>query len=223
MTAPAPPPTAVEVFGGRLELARRYVEALARDGVVRGLIGPREVPRLWERHLLNCAVVSELLPDGAQVVDVGSGAGLPGLALAARRPDLACTLLEPSLRRTEFLSETIEILGLSGQVVVVRGRVEDPAVRAELGNVNWVTARAVAPLDRLAGWCLPLLRPGGALLAIKGESAAAEVTSHGAAVRRLGGGEIDVVMCGSGLLEDPTTVVRVRRRGSDVTDKEGLR
>ena len=217
MSAPEPPPAAAEVFGERLALAQRYVALLADAGVVRGLIGPREIPRLWERHVLNCAVVSELVPTGAEVVDVGSGAGLPGIPLAIRRPDLTCTLVEPSLRRTTFLTEAVQALGMSEQLSVYRGRAEDASVRSALKGVKFVTARAVAPLDRLAGWCLPLLRPGGVLLALKGASAEAEVASHREAVGRLGGGEIDVVSCGSGLLDDPVTVVRVRRRATDST------
>lgn len=209
--APQPPVVAVEVFGDRLELARSYADVLADAGVVRGLLGPREVPRLWDRHLLNSAVVSDLLPVGARVIDVGSGAGLPGVALAIRRPDLSVVLLEPLLRRVEFLIETVAALGLGGQVSVVRGRAEEPVVRTTLADADWVTARAVAPLDRLAGWCLPLLRPGGVLLALKGAMAGSEIESHRDQMRRAGAGEIDVVTCGSGLLDEPTTVVRVRR------------
>ena len=223
MTAPEPPPAAADVFGDRLELARRYVALLADAGVVRGLIGPRELGRLWERHVLNCAAVSELVPEGVHVVDVGSGAGLPGLPLAIRRPDLTCTLVEPLLRRTTFLAEAIDELGLSGEVSVVRGRAEEALVRSEVGGANWVTARAVAPLDRLAGWCLPLLRPGGVLLALKGASAESEVASHRDAVHRLGGGDIDVVTCGAALPGGPATVVRVRRAGDVRAGKEGQR
>jgi 16S rRNA (guanine527-N7)-methyltransferase len=211
MTAPDAPAGAGEIFAERLPVAGRYADLLAEDGVLRGLIGPREVSRLWERHLLNCAVVTELLPAGAAVVDVGSGAGLPGLALAIRRTDLAVTLVEPLQRRVQFLTEAVHLLGLDLQVRVVRGRAEEKAVRDGLAGADWVTARAVAPLDRLAGWCLPLLRPGGALLALKGASADSEVAEHRTALGQLGAGEIDVVTCGSGLLAEPTTVVRIRR------------
>jgi 16S rRNA (guanine527-N7)-methyltransferase len=219
-TTPSPPIVAAEVFADRLELARRYADLLADAGVVRGLIGPREVPRLWDRHLLNCAVVTELLPHGARVVDVGSGAGLPGVVLAIRRRDVSVAVLEPSLRRVEFLTEAVAILGLDGQVSVVRGRAEDRTARATLGSADWVTARAVAPLDRLAGWCLPLLRPGGALLALKGATAGSEIERHRDQMRRAGAGEIDVVTCGADLLDEPTTVARVWRA---TNSKEGSR
>src|SRR3954463_9485578 len=118
---PPSPPTAEGVFASRTALAERYAELLATDGVVRGLIGPREAPRLWERHLLNCAVLTDVLPDGIDVCDIGSGAGLPGLVLAVRRPDLRVPLVEPLLRRTTFLEEVVERLGLE-RVEVVRAR-----------------------------------------------------------------------------------------------------
>lgn len=193
------------VFGDRLPLARRYAELLATDGVVRGLIGPREAPRLWERHLLNCAVVGELIPNGSSVIDVGSGAGLPGIVLGVARPDLRVTLVEAMARRTAFLDEVVDALDLASRVRVVRARAEeyrDPAA-------DIVTARAVAPLDRLAAWCLPLVAAGGYLLALKGESATEEVATHRGAVRRLGGGEPVVRHCGVEVLDPPTTVVEI--------------
>jgi 16S rRNA (guanine527-N7)-methyltransferase len=198
---------ASRVFGDRLSLAARYAAILAGAGVVRGLIGPREAPRLWERHLLNCAVVGELLPDGGRVLDVGSGAGLPGIVLAVARPDLEVTLLEPLARRANFLDEVVEELGLS-RVTVIRGRAEEHAGRLQFPTV---TARAVAPLDRLARWCLPLLEPGGRLLAMKGASAAEELAEHRVELRRLGGRDATIESCGSELLEQPTTVVTAVR------------
>ncbi|WDV32203.1 16S rRNA (guanine(527)-N(7))-methyltransferase RsmG [Streptomyces sp. AD16] len=162
---PEAPAVAREVFGERFPDAVRYAELLADAGVRRGLIGPREVPRLWERHLLNCAVLSEAIDEGVSVCDVGSGAGLPGIPLALVRPDLNITLLEPLLRRTTFLTEVVELLGLD-HVTVVRGRAEE--VLGKLPPVHVVTARAVAPLERLAGWGVPLLRPYGEMLALKG-------------------------------------------------------
>ena len=198
------------VFRDRLPLAESYAHLLTTDGVVRGLIGPREAPRIWERHLINCGVMSEIIPIGASVVDVGSGAGLPGIVLAVARPDLTIRLVEPLARRTAFLTEAVTALGLDATVTVVRGRAEDlaggPPVVADV-----VTARAVAPLDRLAGWCLPLTAVGGRLLALKGASAADEVTEHRAAVARLGGSEPVITLCGVGLIEPPTTVVEIVR------------
>jgi 16S rRNA (guanine527-N7)-methyltransferase len=200
---------ASRVFGDRLPLAARYAEILAGAGVERGLIGPREAPRLWDRHLLNCAVSAELLPHGTPVCDVGSGAGLPGIVLAVARPDLQITLLEPLARRATFLGEVVGELELTG-VTVVRGRAEEYAGRLRFPAV---TARAVAPLDRLARWCLPLLEPGGRLLALKGSSAAEELEQHRVELGRLGGTDAEVVTCGVGVVEQPTTVVTVVRGG----------
>lgn len=202
------------MFGDRLDLACSYAEVLAGAGIERGLLGPRELPRLWERHLLNCAAVADLLPQGARVVDVGSGAGLPGIALAVRRPDLRVDLVEPLQRRAEFLREAVADLGLSGTVRVLRGRAEDGEVRRQVGDAGWVTARAVAPLDRLVRWCLPLLRTGGQLLAMKGDSASDEVALHAATLRRAGATEVRVVSCGAPPLPTPVTVVTCRRSGS---------
>jgi 16S rRNA (guanine527-N7)-methyltransferase len=199
---------ASRVFGDRLDLAERYAAILAGAGVQRGLLGPREAPRLWERHLLNCAVVGELLEPGARVLDVGSGAGLPGIVLAVARPDLEVTLLEPLARRAIFLDEVVAELGLSPTVTVVRGRAEEQASRLQFPVV---TARAVAPLDRLARWCLPLVEPGGHLLALKGESAATELAEHAGELSRLGGRDAAVTVCGVGVVEQPTTVVTVVR------------
>ncbi|MGH3646075.1 MAG: 16S rRNA (guanine(527)-N(7))-methyltransferase RsmG [Micromonosporaceae bacterium] len=198
-------------FGARLELARRYAERLATDGVVRGLIGPREVPRLWERHLLNSVALVEMLPDNASVVDVGSGAGLPGVVLGIARPDLDVVLVEPLLRRTTFLDEVVRELELS-RVTVLRARAEDAV--GELEPADAVVARAVAPLDRLARWCLPLAAPGGRVLAMKGASAAEEVATHEQAVRRAGGGQAVVRTCGAEWLDPAVTVVEVVREQS---------
>jgi len=216
---PAPPEVAHEIFGPRLDLAMRYGERLAGDGVVRGVIGPREVPRLWERHLLNCAVLTDLVPDGARVVDVGSGAGLPGVAMACRRPDLRIDLVESLARRVAFLTEVVTGLGLAEAVRVIHGRAEDRAVRSVVGDATWVTARAVAPLDRLVTWCVPLLRPGGTLLAMKGAQAEAEVEAFRPTLRRRGDLGVSIVHCGADTLDTPVTVVAVQRertrRGRD--------
>lgn len=193
---------------------------LITDGVVRGLIGPREAPRVWERHLINCGVMSEIIPIGASVVDVGSGAGLPGIVLAVARPDLTITLVEPLARRTAFLTEAVTKLGLDATITVVRGRAEE-VVGSELAAADIVTARAVAPLDRLAGWCLPLVALGGRLLALKGTSAADEVAEHRQAIERLGGSEPVVRLCGAGLIDPPTTVVEIVRERNVVPPKSG--
>ncbi|AQA12895.1 16S rRNA (guanine(527)-N(7))-methyltransferase RsmG [Streptomyces samsunensis] len=203
---PPAPPEARDVFGDRFPEAVRYGELLADVGVTRGLIGPREVPRLWERHLLNCAVLSEVVPNGVTVCDVGSGAGLPGIPLALTRPDLRITLLEPLLRRTNFLREVVELLGLE-HVTVVRGRAEE--VLGKLAPMHVVTARAVAPLDRLAGWGVPLLRPYGEMLLLKGDTAEEELKQARAALGKLGVVETSVLHVGEGVVDPPSTVVRV--------------
>ncbi|MGI5205670.1 16S rRNA (guanine(527)-N(7))-methyltransferase RsmG [Spirillospora sp. CA-108201] len=197
--------TAREVFGDALPTAERYAAFLAEAGVERGLIGPREADRLWERHLINCAVVSSAIPKDAQVVDIGSGAGLPGVVLAIVRPDLRVTLLEPLLRRTTFLNECVELLGLRN-VEVRRARAED--VTEEFA-ADVATARAVAPLERLARWALPLLRPGGELLALKGERAAVELEEAEPVLERFGVRSTELLQVGRGMVDPPTTLVRV--------------
>jgi len=196
-----------------LPLAVRYAELLGTDGVIRGLVGPNEGSRLWDRHLLNCAVVGELIPPDARVVDVGSGAGLPGIVLAVARPDLSVILVEPLARRTAFLSEVVTALGLD-RITVVRGRAEECVPKRgspRFGLADVVTARAVAPLHRLTAWCLPLAAEGGRVLALKGESAEAEAEAHREAVVRLGGAPPRVLRCGSDVIDPPTTVIEVVR------------
>ncbi|WP_407687962.1 16S rRNA (guanine(527)-N(7))-methyltransferase RsmG [Mycobacterium sp. HUMS_1102779] len=202
---------AARVFGPRLELARRYADILATAGVERGLLGPREVDRLWERHLINCAVVGELLDPGARVVDIGSGAGLPGIPLFIARPDLDVVLLEPLLRRSEFLAEAVAELGLA--VEVVRGRAEEAWVRERCGERDAAVSRAVAPLDKLTKWSMPLLRPGGRMIAIKGERAPEEARQHRRVMEASGALDAKVVTCGADFLRQPATVV-VARRGA---------
>ncbi|MFD7412120.1 16S rRNA (guanine(527)-N(7))-methyltransferase RsmG [Kitasatospora purpeofusca] len=203
---PAPPAVAREVFGERFDAAVRYTELLATEGVTRGLIGPREVPRLWDRHVLNCAVLAELLPAGTTLCDVGSGAGLPGIPVALARPDVSVTLLEPLLRRTTFLEEVVRELGLEN-VTVLRGRAEEMVGKVA---VEVVTARAVAPLERLAGWGLPLLKPYGQMLALKGDSAEQELSDSRAGLAKLGGVEWSVISVGDGTLETSTRVIQVK-------------
>ncbi|MGN6332887.1 MAG: 16S rRNA (guanine(527)-N(7))-methyltransferase RsmG [Motilibacteraceae bacterium] len=199
-----PDARAAAAFGERLPLVERYARWLAEDGTERGLLGPRERPRLWSRHLLNCAVLTELIPADVRVVDVGSGAGLPGMVIALRRPDLRVALVEPLLRRSQFLSEVVEDLGLGGSVEVVRARAED--LHGARG-FDVATARAVAPMDRLAAWCLPLVVPHGQLLALKGSTAAEELAVAEPLLEQWGAERAEVVQLGTAT--DPTWVVRV--------------
>lgn len=207
--APEPPPEAVEVFGRHLPLARRYADLLATTGISHGLVGPREATRLWERHLVNCAVVAPLVPEGAQVVDIGSGAGLPGIVLAVARPDLQVVLVEPLLRRTTWLESAVQELGLSN-VEVRRGRAEEMTL-----SVPVVTARAVASLDKLVRWSFPLLQPGGRLLALKGEGAQQELAQaqESGMLSRHGVGPTgaQVHLIGEGQVSDPVRVVEIVR------------
>ncbi len=203
------PEAARRVFGDRCDLAQQYHDSLSTDGVERGLIGPREVPRLWERHLLNCAVIGELIAEGESVVDVGSGAGLPGIPLAIARPDLRITLVEPLLRRSIYLAEFVETAGLD--VRVVRGRAEQDGVVKEVGGADVVTSRAVAPLEKLARWSIPLIHEHGRMLAMKGSSAAEEIARDRASLTRLGAGKLEIIECGTDILPSPTIVVRAER------------
>jgi len=193
------------LFGDRLALAERFAAILADSGVSHGLIGPREVPRLWERHVLNCAVIHPAIAADLRVIDVGSGAGLPGLALAIVRPDLELHLVEPMLRRTSWLSAAVSELGLTN-VTVHRGRAEQ---FWGILSASVVTARAVARLSELATWCLPLLLPGGSLLAIKGSSLAQELEADRADLHRLGAVAEVIESYGKGIVEHETTVLRV--------------
>jgi len=193
------------IFGDRLDLAERYVEHLATSGTERGLIGPREVPRLWSRHVLNCAVIEREIAQGSRVADVGSGAGLPGLCLAIARPDLELTLIEPLERRVIWLQEVVDDLGLDN-VTVLRTRAELAVGRV---SVDVVTARAVSALTNLAGLTIPLLAGTGEVVAIKGRSAEAEIEKAAKSIRKLGGLETSVVVVGEDLLAEPTTVVRI--------------
>jgi 16S rRNA (guanine527-N7)-methyltransferase len=205
----AAPPAAEAFFGLRLERAQRYAEILAGAGVERGLIGPREVDRLWDRHLLNSAAVAELLDRDERVADIGSGAGLPGIPLALARPDLRVTLIEPLLRRSEFLREVVDELGVD--IAVVRGRAEDLSVRQQVGEMDAVVSRAVASLDKLTKWSMPLLGPGGRMLALKGERAEDEIREHRRVMASLGVDDVRVMRCGANYLDPPATVVVARR------------
>lgn len=217
---PSTPEVASRVYAEHLlPLAVRYVEHLSTTAIDRGLIGPREVPRLWERHVLNCAVISDLIPQGVHVADIGSGAGLPGLALAIARPDLDVVLVEPLQRRSEWLQAVVSDLDVA-TVTVVRARAEDLVGSM---SVDVVTARAVSALERLAEWTLPLVRPGGELIAIKGRNASTEITAAERTMRRLGAHSWSIVNCGVGRLDPPTTVVRVRRADDGGHERPGRR
>jgi 16S rRNA (guanine527-N7)-methyltransferase len=207
--ASAAPDAAADVFGAGLETAQRYADILATDGLERGLLGPHEVDRLWERHLLNSAAVGELLEPGDRVVDIGSGAGLPGVPLAIARPDVQMVLLEPLLRRSDFLREVVAELGLP--VEVVRGRAEERSVRELVGERDVAVSRAVAALDKLTKWSMALLRPEGRMLAIKGEHARDEVHEHRRVMAAAGAVDVRVVTCGANYLLPPATVVSARR------------
>lgn len=207
MPASASTPAAARVlFGQRLAMAERFVAHLASTGVGHGLIGPREVPRLWERHVLNCAAVTDLLPGETRVADIGSGAGLPGLCLAIRRPDLRVVLIEPLLRRVTWLRSVVADLELANQVEIRRGRAQE----CDDLRVPFVTARAVAPLAKLTAWSLPLLSPAGSLLAVKGRTAQAELDDVQAWLSRLGA-KGRLLEVGREVLAEPTTVVRIDR------------
>jgi len=201
----SPPDAAVDLLGAAADRLVPYARLLAGPAIRRGLLGPRERDRLWERHLLNCAAVAVALPQGAEVLDIGSGAGLPGLVWALLRPDLRVTLVDPQLRRTDFLDHACAELGVRS-VQVRRTRAQELAGVVE---ADIVAARALAPLDRLVGWCLPLVRPGGALWALKGESAAAELAAAADALQRGGAARSALSTYGDGVLEQPTRVVEV--------------
>lgn len=218
---PVPTQAALELFGSKLPQAQAYAKLLAGPGVKRGLIGPAEAERIWDRHLVNSGLAAELLPAAEaeasaearpiRVADLGSGAGLPGIVLAILRPDVSVVLVEAMARRAAFLAECAAELGLCN-VEVRRARAEELAGKVE---ADVVTSRAVAPLDRLAVLSAGLCRPGGLVLAIKGASANAELERARPVLRQLGADEVELVTAGSGLaglVERPTTVIRFRTR-----------
>lgn len=224
------PHAAYAVFGDRVELAANYVEFLRSAGIERGLIGPREGDRIWERHVLNSTAVASRLGAGESnrrisVTDIGSGAGLPGIPLALCRKDLELTLVEPLLRRSNFLEEAIEVLGLKEagiEVRVIRGRAEDADVVAGAKESDVVTARAVAPLAKLSAWCSPLIRQGGQLIALKGESAPKELERDASALRK--NGLVDahfetVAVPGA----DPTYLITATKSGTTAADTRKVR
>ena len=210
--APPVPPLVESRWPQAVAELADYAERLATTGVERGLLGPREVHRLWDRHLLNCAVAVDVAPPAATVLDLGSGAGLPGLVWALVRPDLVVTLVEPLRRRAAFLTEAIAGLGLERRVQVRRARAEDLA-----GSVtaDVVTSRALAPWSRLAGWSLPLVAPGGMVAALKGASAAEELARSAEHLRQAGATHTEVLLFGADVLAHPTRVVIIRRGDED--------
>lgn len=201
-----PPPVASEVFGNQLPVADHFAHLLADTGVSHGLIGPRETSRLWERHLLNCGVVESVLPHRTRLIDVGTGAGLPGLVLAIARPDLEVVLVEPMLRRITWLESTVQELRL-GNVQVLRGRAQDfwGKLRAPV-----VTARAVARIGELSRWCLPLLEAEGRLIALKGATAGRELAEDEAELRRAGAVSGHLTLLGEELMSEPTRLIEIQ-------------
>jgi len=208
----AAPGAAEAIFGSRMDRAQRYAEILAGAGVERGLLGPREVDRLWDRHILNSVAIGELLDPEERIADIGSGAGLPGIPLALARPDLRLTLIEPLLRRSDFLLEVVDDLDL--EITIVRGRAEEQSVRQQVAEMDTVVSRAVASLDKLTMWSLPLLRPDGRMVAIKGEHAEDEIREHRRVMAALGAVDVKVVRCGADYLDLPATAVVARRGGT---------
>lgn len=204
------PVVAREVFGERTALAAAYHESLAQTAAQRGFIGPKEVERLWERHILNCGVIGEAFESGWSVADIGSGAGLPGVPLALARPDLHVTLIEPLLKRATYLTEVVEQLRLDN-VAVVRGRAEEQPG----ATYDAVTSRAVAPLGKLAGWSLPLVHPGGVMVAMKGASIREELERDADEIEAAGGTRAEIFQVGESVLEQPTTLIRIVRREPD--------
>ncbi|MFE6736987.1 16S rRNA (guanine(527)-N(7))-methyltransferase RsmG [Microbacterium sp. NPDC057650] len=202
----AEPTVAADLFGDRLDLARQFTENLADQGELRGLIGPLELPRLWTRHVLNSAIAAPLF--SGSVADIGSGAGLPGIVLAIARPDVQWTLIEPMERRTDWLSEQVDALGLDN-VTVMRARGEDVGIEFDM-----VTARAVSALRTLVPVVAPLVRDGGEIALLKGQGAPAEIEAAQKALRKYKVTDVRVEVLGEGVLTETTRVVRGVVRGS---------
>jgi 16S rRNA (guanine527-N7)-methyltransferase len=199
----AEPAVATAIFGSGIEKARGYAKALAEDSDLLGLLGPREMPKLWSRHILNSAVVAELVPSGVTVADVGSGAGLPGIPMAIAQPAAEFVLIEPMERRANWLQAQVDELGLSN-VTVLRARAEE----VEKHQFNIVTARAVSALPKLIRMCAPLLKPSGQLLALKGSKAQAEIDDSQNLVKKFKIATFEIVATGKDKLSEPTNVVR---------------
>ena len=199
----AEPAAAVAIFGDQIDQARSFAQTLANDSDELGLLGPRELDKLWSRHILNSAVVAELVRPGDKVADVGSGAGLPGIPMAIASPDAQFVLIEPMERRSSWMLEVVEDLGLKN-VRVLRSRAEDVTEQ----DFDIVTARAVAALDKLLKMCLRLLKPGGTLIALKGSKAAEEIANSKKLEKKLGISRFEILVCGEKFLSESTSVVK---------------
>ena len=201
----AEPEAAEAIFGPQIKLARAYVHKLAQESDQLGLLGPRELDKIWSRHVLNSAVVAELVQPGELVADVGSGAGLPGIPMAIAAPETDFVLIEPMDRRASWLQEVVDELDLQN-VEVVRARAEE----VEGGQFEVVTARAVAALDKLLRLCVPLLKPGGKVIALKGSKAPEEILEAKKLQKKLKIEGFEIVVCGEKFLAEPTSVVETR-------------
>jgi 16S rRNA (guanine527-N7)-methyltransferase len=199
----AEPESAKAIFGPQIDRARAFAQKLANDSDDLGLLGPRELDKLWSRHILNSAVVSETVQPGDHVADVGSGAGLPGIPMAIAMPEAHFVLIEPMERRSNWMLEVIEELGLTN-AEVRRARAE------EVTDLKFdiVTARAVAALDKLLRLCVPLLKPGGSLVALKGSKASEEIEAAKKLEKKLGIASFEIQICGEKFLAEPTSVVK---------------
>lgn len=205
---PVPEHAALRLEAEAIQRLTLYGEALATDGVIRGLIGPREVPILWDRHLLNCAAMAEAVERNARIVDIGTGAGLPGLVLALVRSDIQIVLIEPLQRRCDFLAEMVDKFDLKDRVTIVWERAENvPPQEADI-----VTSRAVAALKKLLPWCMPHARIGGRLLAMKGQKAGEELQAARKSLHKWSAAKnAKILTCGAGWIDPPVTLVSATR------------
>lgn len=205
------PAAAADIFGSQLDLARAYTDRLAKDSETFGLLGPRELPRIWGRHVINSALLSELVPAGSKVADIGSGAGLPGLPMAIAKPDAHFTLIEPMERRSNWLQQVISDLGINN-VDVIRSRAEE----VQRTDFDIATARAVAALDKLLRLLTPLIRgsEGKTVLAMKGSRAPEEIIDAKSRLDLLGFDEPEIITLGQGRAPETATVVRIKLKQS---------